>query len=81
MLTDWDHTEVQWFDNLERIYEDFDPMQMPEINGALMSRLGLPIMEFTAQQSEFFKTYYSKTYFPSSPTMSEMDAVRKFEGW
>jgi hypothetical protein len=81
MLTDWDHTEVQWFDNLERIYEEFDPMQMPEINGALMSRLGLPIMEYTSHQSKFFKTYYAKTYFPSNPMMSEMDIVRKYEGW
>jgi len=80
MLTDWDHTEVQWFDNLERIYEDFDPMQMPEINGALMSRLGLPMLDMDANQSKFFKTYYTKTYFPSTPMMSEMDIIRKHEG-
>ena len=81
MLTDWDHTEVQWFDNLERIYEEFDPMQMPEINGALMSRLGLPILEFDSTASKFFKKYYANTYFPSTPMMSEIDIVRKYEGW
>ena len=81
MLTDWDHTEVQWFDNLERIYEDFDSIQMPEINGALMTRLGLPILEFDANASKFFKKYYAGTYFPSSPMMSEMEIVRKHEGW
>jgi len=81
MLTDWDHTEVQWFDNLERIYNEFDPMQMPEINGALMTRLGLPILEFDANASKFFKKYYAGTYFPSSPMMSEMEIVRKHEGW
>ena len=81
MLTDWDHTEVQWFDNLERIYEDFDPMQMPEINGALMSRLGLPMLDMDANQSKFFKKYYSQTYCAAKPMSLEIDQIRKHEGW
>jgi hypothetical protein len=81
MLTDWDHTEVQWFDNLERIYEDFDPMQMPEINGALMSRLGLPMLDMDANQSKFFKKYYSQTYCAAHPMSLEIDQIRKHEGW
>jgi len=81
MLTDWDHTEVQWFDNLERIYEDFDPMQMPEINGALMSRLGLPMLDMDANQSKFFKKYYSQTYCAATPMSLEIDQIRKHEGW
>jgi len=81
MLTDWDHTEVQWFDNLERIYEDFDPMQMPEINGALISRLGLPMLDMDANQSKFFKKYYSQTYCAAQPMSLEIDQIRKHEGW
>jgi len=81
MLTDWDHTEVQWFDNLERIYEDFDPMQMPEINGALMSRLGLPMLDMDANQSKFFKKYYKQTYCAAQPMSLEIDQIRKHEGW
>ena len=81
MLTDWDHTEVQWFDNLERIYNEFDPMQMPEINGALMTRLGLPMLDMDANQSKFFKKYYSQTYCPAKPMTLEIDAIRRYEGW
>lgn len=81
MLSDWDHTEVQWFDNLESIYEDFDPMQMPEINGALMSRLGLPMLDMDANQSKFFKKYYSQTYCAATPMSLEIDQIRKHEGW
>ena len=81
MLTDWDHTEVQWFDNLERIYENFDPMQMPEINGALLSRLGLPMLDMDANQSKFFKKYYAGTYCPAKPMSLEIEQIRKHEGW
>ena len=81
MLTDWDHTEVQWFDNLERIYEEFDPMQMPEINGALMSRLGLPMLNLDSASSKFFKKYYEQTYCPADPMSLEIDMIRRHEGW
>ena len=81
MLTDWDHTEVQWFDNLERIFTEFDPMQMPDINGALMSRLNLPMLDMDANQSKFFKKYYSQTYCAAQPMSLEIDQIRKHEGW
>lgn len=81
MLTDWDHTEVQWFDNLERIYNEFDVLQMPEINGALMSRLGLPMLNLDSYSSKFFKKYYAQTYCPADPMSLEIDAIRRHEGW
>ena len=81
MLTDWDHTEVQWFKNLNNIYDTFDSTSMPEVNGALMSRLGLPMLDIGVQESKFFKKYYAETYCPAKPMTLEIDMIRKHEGW
>ena len=79
MLTDWDYTEVQWFENLDRIYTE--PVDMPEVNGALMSRLGLPMLDLGSNESKFFKKYYAQTYCPAKPMTLEIDAIRRHEGW
>ena len=81
MLTDWDHTEVQWFENLDRIYDTYDPMSMPEINGALMTRLGLPVLDIGIQESKFFKKIQAQTYCASDPMTLEIDMIRRHEGW
>ena len=66
MLTDWDFTEVQWFDNLERMYEEYDELEMPQVNGALMARLSLPMLNLDSNASKFFKKYYAQTYCPGT---------------
>ena len=81
MLTDWDYTDVQWFENLEDIHSNYNTMDMPEINGALMTRLGLPMLEIGISESAFFKKYYAQTYCPADPMTLEIDAIRKHEGW
>jgi hypothetical protein len=81
MLTDWDHTQVQWFENLDKIYSEYDIMNMPEINGALLSRLGLPMLDIGIKESAFFKKYYEQTYCAAGPMTLEIDAIRKHEGW
>ena len=81
MLTDWDFTEVQWFDNLERMYEEYDELEMPEVNGALMARLSLPMLNLDSNASKFFKKYYAQTYCPAEPMSLEIDTIRKHEGW
>tara|TARA_B100000085_G_scaffold279388_1_gene302615 strand:- start:1353 stop:2264 length:912 start_codon:yes stop_codon:yes gene_type:complete len=81
MLTDWDFTEVQWFDNLERMYEEYDELEMPEVNGALMARLSLPMLNLDNNASKFFKKYYAQTYCPAEPMSLEIDTIRKHEGW
>lgn len=81
MLTDWDYTEVQWFENLNRIFDEHDSIDMPEINGALMSRLGLPMLDLNSNDSKFFKKYYAQTYCESDPMKLEIDMIRKHEGW
>ena len=81
MLTDWDFTEVQWFENLDRIYDEYEELDMPEINGQLFTRLSLPIMAMDRTQSEFFKKYYAQTYCPAKPMTLEIDMIRRHEGW
>ena len=56
-------------------------MNMPEINGALMTRLGLPMLNLGSNESKFFKKYYAQTYCPAKPMTLEIDAIRRHEGW
>ena len=56
-------------------------MNMPEINGALMTRLGLPMLDIGIKESAFFKKYYEQTYCAAGPMTLEIDAIRKHEGW
>ena len=81
MLTDWDFTEVQWFENLDRIFDEYKELDMPVVNGALMSRLGLPMLNLGSNESKFFKKYYAQTYCPAKPMTLEIDAIRRHEGW
>ena len=51
------------------------------IHDALTKRLGLPIVTFTPEQSRFFKHHYSTGQRNSEIMMTEMDVVRRIEGW
>jgi hypothetical protein len=51
------------------------------IADALMTRLGLPIVTYTAEQSRFFKHHYSTGQRNNEIMMTEMDVIRKIEGW
>ena len=53
---------------------------MPEINGALMARLSLPMLSLDSTSSKFFKKYYAQTYCPAEPMSLEIDTIRKHEG-
>lgn len=79
---DWDYTLVQQFSAIDKIFDEFEPLDvMPDVNGQLMTRLGLPIMEFTSKQSEFFKRYYAQTYCPAQVMTPEIEVIRAAEGW
>lgn len=72
MLTDWDYTEVQDFTKLAALWEEHQNQQklnMFEITEALTTRLGLPIVDMTAEQSKFFKHHY-KSQFKNKGIMS-----------
>ena len=85
MIEGWDHHYVQDFDMLEKLWESFgkeDPvLGCNNIHDALTKRLGLPIVTFTPEQSRFFKHHYSTGQRNSEIMMTEMDVVRRIEGW
>jgi hypothetical protein len=86
MLTDWDYTQVQWFDNLKEIWEAEVKYTNPTddimaYGQELRKRLGLPIVDMYAEQSAFFKHHYSKSQKNLGTTVTEMQVIRKQEGW
>jgi hypothetical protein len=85
MLTDWDHTNVQWFDNYLELWEpqkDKNPEIAAEIVGEiLLDKLGLPMCILNAEQSKFFKRHYNADKHNLGPLITEMDVIRSIEGW
>ena len=85
MLTDWDHTNVQWFDNYLTMWEQIkneDPLVLAETYGVeLKTKLGLPMCAFDSEQSKFFKRHYLADKYNLGPLIKEMDVIRKIEGW
>ena len=81
MLTDWDYKEVQDFYHLGEIYSEWKRTDQ-EIHANLLSnRLGLPIIDYSPEQSKFFKKYYLQTHRQTDPMRLEIDYIRKAEGW
>jgi hypothetical protein len=85
MLTDWDHTDVQWFDNFPVLWEKYknnNPvLSAGFIGDELEARLGLPMCMYTPEQSKFFKRHYKTDYRNHGLLVTEMDVIRKIEGW
>jgi hypothetical protein len=76
MLSDWDHTEVQWFDNLERLWSEMesqDPDQIARENGKELARLDLDVVELDQEQSKFFKRHYRSNWRNQGPMVREID--------
>lgn len=85
MIEGWDHHYVQDFDMLEKLWSSFskeDPeLGCKNIEDALIKRLGLPIVTYTPEQSRFFKHHYSTGQRNSEIMMTEIDVIRRIEGW
>jgi hypothetical protein len=67
MLTDWDYTNVQWFETLKEIWATevtyTDPAaDIDSYGDALRTRLGLHITDMSAEQSKFFKHHYQSQF-------------------
>lgn len=58
MLTEWDYTEVKDFDKLYKLWQQFEQYPPKDLLGQLKSRLNLPIVDLSADQSKFFKSHY-----------------------
>ena len=85
ILTDWNHENVQWFDNYLTMWDkikDEDPLELSESYGVeLNTKLGLPMCALDSRQSKFFKRHYSADKYNLGPLVKEMDVIRKIEGW
>jgi len=84
MLRDWDHTQVQDFNALAKLWAVFSTdseLACQNIGETLRTRLSLPIVDMTAEQSAFFKNHYSKAQKNMGASVSEMDVIRKIELW
>jgi hypothetical protein len=85
MLTDWEHTNVQWFDNYIELWEkhkDYDPLdQAEDIGSMLHAKLGLPICTLSPKQSKFFKRHVNADKHNLGPLVTEMEVIRRIEGW
>ena len=91
MLTDWDYREVQWFDNLQKIWEDSKEKlaigyivptdYQQDIWTGLHNRLSLPFVDMDPAQSKFFKHHYTTGHKNLELMATEMSVIRRIEGW
>lgn len=85
LLTDWDHSNVQWFDNYIEMWnkiKDEDPLELAESYGVeLADKLGMPMCALDKEQSKFFKRHYNADKHNLGPLVTEMEVIRKIEGW
>lgn len=88
MLTDWDHTQVQWFDALENIYrEKALPLEgdieseIKQIGSRLETQLDLPMLQIDTLNSAFFKKHYRSNWRNLGVMTREIDIIRSHEGW
>lgn len=85
MLTDWEHTNVQWFDNYIELWKEHmhkDPAsEAATIGEVLQDKLGLPMCTLNKEQSKFFKRHYNADKYNRGLLVKEMDVIREIEGW
>ena len=71
MLTEWDYTEVQDFDKLKTIWENFEHYPPKDLKEQLVNRLSLPIVDLDKNQSKFFKHHYKSSHRNRNPMIPE----------
>lgn len=68
MLTEWDYTEVQDFDKLHKIWNDYHSTDIQALDhtkslgDTLRTRLSLPIVDMDPEESRFFKQHYKSQF-------------------
>jgi hypothetical protein len=75
MLADWDHTQVQDFDVLKELWRQSETAdaesEIARLGEMLVTRLGLPIVTMTPDQSRFFKHHYKANFQNRGPMVRE----------
>ena len=51
------------------------------IGQELSTKLGLPVCTLDEEQSKFFKRHYNNDKHNLGPLVTEMDVIRRIEGW
>jgi len=78
VLTHWDYREVQSFDALSELWTTVatsDPRVLAgQVGIELHSQLGLPVAQFEAEHSEFFKRHYRSSWRNRGIMLREIDA-------
>ena len=85
MLTNWDHTQVQDFDALAKLWDtvkDSQPRILAnQLGPELGTQLDLPMAILESEQSAFFKHHYRSNWHNQGIMTREIDVIRKQEGW
>jgi len=81
----WDHTMVQDFAELEKLWDTVKDTN-PEILAGrvaedLATQLGLPMTVMQAPESAFFKQHYRSNWHNQGVMTREIDVIRRQEGW
>jgi hypothetical protein len=74
MLTDWDYRDVQDFDALSELWQEYqshDTDRCTALGDVLRTRLGLNIVDLDADASEFFKHHYRSNFQNKGPMVRE----------
>ena len=76
MLKDWDYRQVQDFDVLKGLWDEYycnddRPENCTEIGDMLRTRLGLPIVDMDPAESKFFKHHYKSQFKNVGPMVKE----------
>ena len=88
---DFQYEQVQDFDKLSDLWNTYSTYTVPTFNGQhiilktledfLTLRLNLPINTMDANASAFFKRHYNSSFSNKGPSVTELDVIRKIEGW
>jgi hypothetical protein len=85
LLTNWEHTNVQWFDNYVQMWEEQElrnpVVEAAQVGQQLNDKLGLPMCRLDIEQSKFFKRHYNADKKNRGPLITEMEVIREIEGW
>jgi hypothetical protein len=85
MLTNWDHRQVQDFDELAELWDTVKDSHPRVLAGRtaeeLYDQLNLPMANLESEQSKFFKQHYRSDWRNRGIMVREMDVIRQQEGW
>lgn len=89
----WDYRDVQDFDKLNELWDEYEFEIRPtfrsedytdlmcEVSNGLNFQLNLPIVDFRSHNSRFFKHHYAAGHKNLNAMTTELEVIRRVEGW